>query len=73
MTAPMMSHETLEQIQRETFEYFIHLENPLNGLIPDRTQEDSPASITVVGLALSSYPVGVERRFMTARKPSNGR
>lgn len=65
MNSPMMSHETLEQIQRETFEYFIHRENPLNGLIPNKTQEGSPASIAAVGLALSSYPVGVERRFMT--------
>jgi hypothetical protein len=65
MNPPMMSHETLDTIQRETFDYFIHEVNPLNGLIPDKTQEGSPASIAAVGLALAAYPVGVERNFLT--------
>jgi hypothetical protein len=65
MNPPMMSHETLDTIQRETFDYFIHEANPLNGLIPDKTLEGSPASIAAVGLALAVYPVGVERNFLT--------
>ncbi|TGP84198.1 hypothetical protein EN865_33555, partial [bacterium M00.F.Ca.ET.222.01.1.1] len=36
-----------------------------NGLVADRNTAGSPASIAAVGLALSSYPVGVERGFMT--------
>ncbi|WP_292585138.1 glucoamylase family protein, partial [Mesorhizobium sp.] len=36
-----------------------------NGLIADRNTPASPASIAAVGLALSAYPVGVERGFMT--------
>ena len=31
----------------------------------DKTQEGAPASIAAVGLALSAYPVGVERGFIT--------
>jgi len=53
----------LEALQRETFNYFVHETNPLNGLVIDKTQPGSPASIAAVGLALSSYPVAVERGF----------
>jgi hypothetical protein len=54
----------MEALQRESFDYFVHNVNPLNGLIADKTQPGSPASIAAVGLALSSYPVGVERGFV---------
>jgi len=55
----------MEALQRATFDYFIYESNPLNGLIVDKTEAGAPASIAAVGLALSSYPVGVERGFMT--------
>lgn len=55
--------EVLEALQRETFNYFVDETNPLNGLVIDKTKRGSPASIAAIGLALSSYPVGVERGF----------
>jgi hypothetical protein len=55
----------LDALQREAFAYFVHEANPLNGLIADKTSKDSPASIAAVGFALTSYPVGVERGFVT--------
>lgn len=42
--------------------------NPSNGLVADRTQDGSPASIGAVGLALAAYPVGVARGFMTRKQ-----
>ncbi|HVC93017.1 MAG TPA: glucoamylase family protein [Pirellulales bacterium] len=57
--------ETLDTLQRETFEYFVHEANPANGLIRDKTQAGAPASIAAVGLALAAYLVGVERAFIT--------
>ena len=62
-----LSPEFMDALQRETFDYFVHEANPRNGLIADKTQRGSPASIAAVGLALSSYPVGVERGFLGRR------
>jgi hypothetical protein len=57
--------EELERLQRDSFLYFLHEANPSNGLIADKTAADWPASIAATGLALASYPVAVERGFMT--------
>ena len=54
----------LDELQRAAFEYFVHTVNPLNGLVADTSREHSPVSIAVVGFALSSYPVGVERGWI---------
>ena len=57
----------LETLQRESFNYFIHEANPRNGLVIDRTAKNWPASIAATGLALTAYPVGVEREYWTRR------
>ncbi|HVT11441.1 MAG TPA: glucoamylase family protein [Fimbriimonadaceae bacterium] len=54
----------LDRLQRETFGYFLHEANPANGLVVDKTAPGTPSSIAAVGLALASYPVGVERGFV---------
>ena len=56
--------ELLDQFQRAAFGYFLDAFNPANGLVADSTREGVPASIAVVGFALSSYPVAVERGWM---------
>lgn len=58
----------LEKLQRESFDYFIHEANPINGLVLDKTTANWPASIAATGLALASYPVAVERSFMSRAK-----
>ncbi len=55
----------LDQLQRETFGYFLNEVNPANGLVADRTQKGSPASIAATGFALAIYPIAVERGLMT--------
>ena len=60
---PPVNDAELETLQRETFDYFVHEANPANGLIIDRNEANWPASIAATGLALASYPVGVERGF----------
>ncbi|HJP61219.1 MAG TPA: glucoamylase family protein [Gemmatimonadaceae bacterium] len=59
-----LSDERLERLEQETFTYFWKETNPENGLLPDNTLIDGPASIAGVGLALSAWPVGVERGFV---------
>src|ERR1700736_3643986 len=55
----------LDTLQQESFEYFLNEVNPANGLVLDRTEPGAPASIAAVGVALSAYPIGVERGFMS--------
>ncbi len=57
--------ELLDRFQRAAFGYFLEEINPANGLVADTTRKGSPASIAVVGFALSSYPVAVERGWLT--------
>ena len=54
----------LERLQRAAFDYFLQTWNPQNGLIADTTRHGAPSSIAVVGLALTAYPVGVERGWI---------
>jgi hypothetical protein len=59
-------NDELQILQQNTFRYFWQETNAANGLIPDNTSGDgTPSSIAGVGLALSSYPVAVERSFVT--------
>ena len=55
----------LAAIERDAFDYFLAQVNPANGLIRDKDKQGWPASIAAVGLALTSYGVGVERGYMT--------
>ena len=54
----------LERLQSAAFDYFLEHANPINGLVADTSRRDSPASIAVVGFALSCYPIGVERGWI---------
>jgi hypothetical protein len=51
-------------LQRAAFGYFPQALNPINGLIADNSRANSPVSIAVVGFALSSYAVAVERGWL---------
>jgi len=54
----------LDRCQRAAFGYFLRHRNPANGLYADTSRDGSPISIAVVGFALSSYPVAVERGWI---------
>ena len=57
--------QLLHDLQKDSFDYFLNEHNPKNGLVRDKTHHDWPASIAAVGMALTVYPIGVERAFMT--------
>ena len=65
MNQPEQAVKTLDTLQRQSLDYFVHEVNHVNGLIADKTQEGAPASIAAVGLALSAYPAGVVRGLVT--------
>lgn len=61
----LSTDDELKLLQRESFSYFLHETSSANGLVIDKTAPDWPASIAATGLALTAYPVGVERGFMS--------
>jgi hypothetical protein len=61
---PSLNDEDLAKLERDTFKYFAHEMNPENGLVPDNTKQGAPCSIAVVGFALTTYPIAVERGYM---------
>ncbi len=55
----------LDTLEDRTFRYFWDLTNATNGLTPDRSPTPSFSSIAAVGFALTAYPIGVERQYIT--------
>lgn len=60
--------DTLHRLQRDGYAYFPDHTDPASGLVLDSTRPDAPASIAVVGFALGSYPVAVERGWSSRRQ-----
>ncbi|MBK8902586.1 MAG: hypothetical protein IPM53_15465 [Anaerolineaceae bacterium] len=52
-------YEMLDKLQENTYGYFIEEYNPENGLVRDKSDGGTKASIAATGFALSSYPVVV--------------
>ena len=74
MKQPEIPPETLNALQRETFDYFVHEANPLNGLVVDKTQEGCTRQYRCRGIG----PFGLPGRRGTLlhhprRRPSNER
>ncbi|MEQ7873002.1 glucoamylase family protein [Sphingomonas sp. ASV193] len=55
----------IDDIERRTFDWFWQLGRPDNGLVPDRWPTPSFCSIAAVGFALTAYPLGVERGWIS--------
>ncbi|MGH8182456.1 MAG: glucoamylase family protein [Rhodanobacteraceae bacterium] len=60
---------SLDDIEHRTFEFFWQTANPANGLVPDHWPRQQGkqyfASIAAVGFALTAYPIGVQRGWIT--------
>src|SRR5258707_9692764 len=63
-SSTMVDDDLLDRLQRGAFGYFLDATNPANGLVADTSRAGSDASIAVVGFALSSYPIAVERGWL---------
>ena len=55
----------LEIVERDTFNFFWKTTNPRNGLTPDRFPDPPFSSIAGVGFALTAYPVGAKRGYVS--------
>src|SRR5688500_11025317 len=64
-TAEPILDPLLAELQERTFRFFWDTANPENGLVPDRYPTPSYASIAAVGFGLTTYPIGVERAYVT--------
>jgi hypothetical protein len=53
--------QDLARLQFTTLLYYLHCTNPDNGLVRDKTEPNTPASIAAIGMALATIPVMVER------------
>jgi hypothetical protein len=55
----------IDQLQEDTFQFFWDLCDSTTGLTPDRAPTRSFASMAAGGFALTSYPIGVERGYVS--------
>lgn len=55
----------LADLEQRSFNFFWDTADPTTGLVPDRWPTPSFASVAAVGFALSAYPVGVQRGWVT--------
>ena len=60
----------LDTVQVRTFNFFWEQTRPATGLTPDRWPSKSFSSIAAVGFALTAYPIGVERGYITRAQAS---
>ncbi len=54
-----------DEIERRTFDFFWETTDARNGLAPDRHPSRPFSSIAAIGFALTAYPIGVERTWIT--------
>lgn len=55
----------IDELERRTFDFFWDLGRSDNGLVPDRWPTPSFCSVAAVGFALTAYPIGVERGWIS--------
>jgi len=55
----------LDTLEERTFRFFWERSDSVSGLTPDRWPTKSFVSVAAVGFALTAYPIGVERGYVT--------
>ncbi|CAN5150758.1 glucoamylase family protein [soil metagenome] len=65
LAAPGHEHAMLEYLKCRSFDYFRQEWNPANGLVADKNQPGAPASIAVLGMALSAYTIAAEHKLIS--------
>jgi hypothetical protein len=55
----------LDTVEQRSFAFFWHVSDPKTGLTPDRALSPTFSSIAAIGFALTAYPIGAERGYVT--------
>ena len=55
----------VNELQRRTFDWFVRVTDRTTGLTPDRWPTESFSSVAAVGFALTCWPIGVERGWIS--------
>ncbi|HEY0857159.1 MAG TPA: glucoamylase family protein [Albitalea sp.] len=55
----------LDDLEQRAFRFFWETTDPDTGLAPDRWPTPSFSSVAAIGFALSAYPIGIERGWIT--------
>ena len=64
-TGPPELPPLFADIERRTFQFFWDTTNEVNGLTPDRFPSRPFSSVAAVGYALTAYPIGIERGWVS--------
>ncbi len=64
MSAEPITEDQLDDLQWQTFHYYLREVNEANGLVADKTEPGSPCSIAAVGMSLATQPILVERMLL---------
>ena len=69
LDAPRLDDQSLlDDLSARTFRFFWETANAEKGLIPDRWPSQPFSSIAAIGFALTIYPIGVERGYITRQQ-----
>jgi hypothetical protein len=69
LESPRLDDQSLlDDLSARTFRFFWETANAEKGLIPDRWPSQPFASIAAIGFALTVYPIGVERGYITRQQ-----
>jgi len=62
---PIDPNALLDDLEQRSFRFFWETADARSGLVPDRWPTPSFASVAAVGFALTAYPIGVARGWIT--------
>ncbi len=56
--------EMLDGLMKDSFNYFLKHSDPVTGLVADKSEPDSPCSISVTGMGLTSWLAAVDNHLI---------
>jgi hypothetical protein len=62
---PRRAEAFLDTLEQRTFQWFWDTTDPRTGLTPDRWPARTFSSVAAIGFALTAYPIGVERSYVS--------